>query len=113
MDLTGLTGNNHRIEVEHWVCHGHLTPITAKKGDVIVITLSENSSTGYLWEHLATNLELINSVSTEPDANTVGSSNIRTMTFKVNGPDELILSYQRPWETIRANKRLTLQVNVV
>lgn len=112
-EFNGLTGQVHRVEVDHWVAQGALKPVTVKKGDVVLVTVQENSSTGYLWSHRAVNLELLKSIATDPDPErTVGGSNFRTFAFKANGSDTLHLTYQRPWETIRANKNLTMEVVV-
>jgi len=100
------------IKVDHHLVRGKLTPVTIKKGDTLFVEVREHSSTGYLWNPTADHISLTNNTYQNLEEGAVGSGTVRIMEFTAAKSDELTLEYRRPWETMRANKLLTLQVNV-
>jgi predicted secreted protein len=77
--------------------------IDARPGDILVITLPANPSTGYTWEVdpldagvLAQEGEPV----TKAESDLIGAPSAMTFRFKAAGPGQVILSmsYRRPWE---------------
>ncbi|MGA9377346.1 MAG: protease inhibitor I42 family protein [Phormidium sp.] len=91
---------------------------TVHRGDVIVITLAENSSTGYSWaiDKIDSNIiELQSSEFSLPQNAGVGGGGERILTFRAKaiGLTRLQLKEWRPWEGERSivqQFNLTLQV---
>ena len=79
----------------------------ANQGDLIVIRLAENMTTGYMWE-----LETIDSLVLEfldsnysPDpGGLMGSGGTRTFRFQTKslGSQQIKLGYRRSWENVAA-----------
>ncbi len=79
--------------------------VTVKSGDLIVITLDGNPSTGYTWEAKDLDASLLEKVG-EPEFKSsnpglIGASGSITLTFKSlkAGTTPLVLVYHRSWET--------------
>jgi inhibitor of cysteine peptidase len=96
-------------------CGSKSSPLTAadngksvevKKGDLIVIQLDGNPSTGYNWEAKDLDSSMFEQVgepefkSGNPDPNIVGAGGTLTLTFKAlkTGIATLALVYHRSWE---------------
>jgi inhibitor of cysteine peptidase len=80
------------------------TEITLQKGQVLVITLPGNPSTGYSWVMVDPEGAILRQVG-EPefkaDSELVGAPGTLTLRFEAveEGQMDLTLEYQRPWET--------------
>jgi inhibitor of cysteine peptidase len=80
------------------------TEITLQEGQVLVITLPGNPSTGYSWVLADSEGAIVRQVG-EPefkaDSELVGAPGTLTLRFEAveEGEMELTLEYQRPWET--------------
>jgi len=80
------------------------TEITLQKGQVLVITLPGNPSTGYSWVLADPEGAIVRQVG-EPefkaDSELVGAPGALTLRFEAMeaGEMDLTLEYQRPWET--------------
>lgn len=76
--------------------------ITAYIGDVLVLHLDENPTTGYLWwiESLRTGIDLIGDESSIPEGQPPGAGGARMFTFRMKqcGRFRLRLYQARPWE---------------
>jgi inhibitor of cysteine peptidase len=76
----------------------------ASQGDVIVIRLDENITTGYGWEISAIDgpfVELSPSVYSEAPGTLMGRGGTRTFRFKAKSPGggQIQLRLRQPWET--------------
>lgn len=77
--------------------------IELKKGQILVIILEANPTTGYTWEiaelkeHV---LQQVGEAGFEPESEAIGAQGIQTFRFEaVNvGKTALKLVYRRPWE---------------
>jgi len=77
--------------------------ITLRKGDTIALALSENSSTGYSWQVVASGRPVIEPAGEptfKPDSKLHGAGGTATYRFKAvgEGTSTLRLVYRRPWE---------------
>ena len=78
--------------------------ITLQKGQVLVITLPGNPSTGYSWVMVDPEGAILRQIG-EPefkaDSDLVGAPGTMTLRFEAveAGQMDLTLEYQRPWET--------------
>ena len=77
--------------------------IEVNQGDLIVIRLAENLTTGYGWELEAVDskvLELLDSDYSEDRGELMGSGGTRTFRFQAESPgnQQIQLGYRRPWE---------------
>lgn len=73
---------------------------------LVFIKLSENPSTGYLWEYEIDDTDIIelknsNFIETNTDPNRMGAPGIREFCFqcKKAGTTYIVFTYKRPWET--------------
>lgn len=80
-------------------------PLTLTKGQLLILSLPSNPTTGFRWmlRDTATNVlqSLGPEVYTNPeDAGLVGAGGISTWRFSAREPGEgrLLLTYQQPWE---------------
>lgn len=78
--------------------------IDLKVGDTLQITLAGNPTTGYTWEALPLDPEILSQQddpSFQADSNAVGSGGKLTLTFQAvtAGKARLELVYRRSWET--------------
>jgi len=79
--------------------------IEANQGDLIVIRLAENLTTGYGWELEAidsTVLEFLDSDYSEDRDELMGRGGTRTFRFQTKSPgtQHIQLGYRRPWEDV-------------
>ena len=77
--------------------------IELEKGQILVITLEANPTTGYIWEiakHEQHVLRQVGEAGFEPESEAIGAQGIQTLRFEaVNvGKTALKLVYRRPWE---------------
>jgi predicted secreted protein len=77
--------------------------VTAGMGDLIVIQLSENPSTGYRWEIDSVNatiIDLIDSTFSQVLGTGIGGGGTRTFVFTIRsiGTSKVSLSLRREWE---------------
>jgi len=77
--------------------------IELEKGQILVITLEANPTTGYTWEiaeHEEHVLRQVGEAGFEPESEAIGAQGIQTLRFEaVNvGKTTLKLVYRRPWE---------------
>ncbi len=80
----------------------HEKTIDVSQGDVLVVRLPENPTTGYRWsldEHDPARLTMQNATFSPAGAG-IGAGGGRSFTFVAAGPGEtdLSLSLRRPWE---------------
>jgi len=80
----------------------HGRTVTAREGDIIVVRVDENPTTGYIWEMVSAlnSLNPVESVYTESSDPAMGSGGKREMHFVAEGrgPQEISLQLRRPWE---------------
>lgn len=82
------------------------TTVTARIGDTIEVSLSENPSTGYRWEVAALDSSVVSAGESRfsPPAGGIGAGGTRHMAFRVRdagvGRVELVL--RRSWEPVDA-----------
>lgn len=81
--------------------------IEVRVGDRVEILLDENPSTGYRWEIVASDRELLTEIASsflQSDAGRPGGGGVRRFELAVNAPGEttLVLELRRPWETEQA-----------
>lgn len=82
--------------------------ISANVGDELVISLSENPTTGYRWDIEQQDVDFVELLpDTEHDAppsDAIGSANVRRMRFRVrqSGQNTLALKQWRAWEGERS-----------
>ncbi len=77
--------------------------IELKKGDVLVITLKANPTTGYTWdvvEPLDEIIEQVGEIEFKPESDLIGAGGVQIIQFKIvnAGRASLKLVYHRPWE---------------
>ncbi len=93
-------------------------PHRLRVGEVLVVRLDENPTTGYLWQHAIFPpgaLELVDS-KVERKGELPGAGGTRRFTFSATHPGaaRVILSRRRPWEPETAElERLELTVDVL
>ena len=90
----------------------------AIRGDIIIIELEENPTTGYSWNLTASPGLSLKSDRYEQtgDEDMVGSGGVHTWTFEVTGEggQSVEAVYKRPWENITGNETtFTLNLEVV
>lgn len=73
-------------------------------GEVIILRLHENPTTGYLWRFELSNLDILQKQDgyfLPPEKTLVGAGGIREQSFVPYQTGDVILraTYQRPWET--------------
>jgi len=76
------------------------THILASPQDTVVLSLSENASSGYRWEGLENqpNVELLDDRNSSSDQD-IGSVTQREMAFRGTGNQTIHLEQKRPWES--------------
>ena len=90
--------------------------IKLNKGQMLVITLEANPTTGYTWEVaelIANDLRQVGEIEYNPESNKLGSGGVQTLRLDaVNvGQTSLKLVYHRPWEKdVEPLKTFSLQV---
>ena len=78
--------------------------IELKKGDVLVITLKANPTTGYTWDVLEPLdeqvMQQVGEIEFKPESNLMGAGGVQIIQFKIvnAGQTALKLVYHRPWE---------------
>jgi inhibitor of cysteine peptidase len=77
--------------------------VELKAGDILVVSLESNPTTGYIWQISESDPALFSQqgeVEFEPESNLVGAGGIETFRFKAlaAGEGALTLGYRRPWE---------------
>lgn len=75
--------------------------LTVKVGDIVVIPLHENPSTGYRWEfRLSPGLERVDDTLEGQDNTRVGTWSKRVLKVRVTNPGRSTVKgvYSRPWE---------------
>lgn len=82
------------------------TTVRGRPGDEIRIAVSEEPSTGYLWDAdigRATGLTLLSSTFEAHDTGTVGAGGTRRINYRIDGPlrGMVELRRARPWEPAR------------
>jgi inhibitor of cysteine peptidase len=115
----GCTGTDEEEAGPGNVTSGEETPLTnlnfdlandgevlsLSTGDTILISLPENPTTGYSWEHeLSGGLSLIEDsfIPDDPTGKQVGAGGIRSWKLKAEEPGNATFSavYRRPWENV-------------
>jgi len=86
--------------------------IRASVGDIVVIKLNENPSTGYRW-HIEAAHGLVPSNDDFTPGSGVGAAGERTVRFAAASPGlaNITMALRRPWETV-AQARFELAVDV-
>ena len=88
------------------------------EGEVLVITLESNPTTGYSWQIAAGGgsvLQQIGEAEFSPQSDLMGAPGVETFRFEAasSGQAELSLLYQRPWEKdVEPLQTFSLQVFV-
>ncbi len=77
--------------------------VVLEQGQILVLKLSSNPTTGYDWEIVDLNaaiLEQVGEVEYKSDSALIGSGGVNTYTFKAvgSGNTQLSLVYHRSWE---------------
>ena len=77
--------------------------IKVKKGQVLVVILESNPTTGYLWEVVECEQRILQQVGEaefEPESDKIGAPGVATLRFKAlnTGSTALRLIHHRPWE---------------
>lgn len=77
--------------------------IEIEQGQILVITLEANPTTGYMWEMIESEeqiLQQVGEIEFQPDSKLIGAPGIQTLRLEaVNvGQITLNLVYHRPWE---------------
>lgn len=92
--------------------------IKLNKGQMVVITLDANPTTGYTWELAEPNMSVIRQVGEiefQPESSALGAGGVQTLRFEAMnvGQTPLKLVYHRPWEKdVKPLKTFSLQVVV-
>jgi inhibitor of cysteine peptidase len=92
--------------------------VELEKGQILVVTLESNPTTGYRWERPEGEgdrlLQQLGEAEYHARSNLLGASGTETLRFKAtdNGQTELQLVYHRPWEK-EAEPERTFTVQVV
>ena len=85
--------------------------IVATKGDVVVITLAWNPSSGFFWQESDTSAGELDEIKHDPGEVKPGSISYVTFKFKITGEGVIQLNYARPWaETQPPAKWFTVNV---
>lgn len=79
--------------------------VIIRRGDVLVVKLSANRTTGYAWSALSTHLGKLQQeghplYQTSRDRHLVGAGGVEIWSFRARhrGQTNLIFKYARPWE---------------
>lgn len=94
------------------------TEITLEKGDLLIVTLAANPTTGYQWEYISAEtpfLEQIGDAEYTPGTDLLGASGVSVFTFnaKETGHGNLHLIYHRTFEEgIAPIKELAVDLQV-
>ncbi len=88
------------------------------EGQVLVVSLEGNPSTGYIWqveEEAARILRQTGEIEFEPESNLLGTPGTQTLRFKAveAGQTTLKLVYRRPWEEVEPARTFSVQVRGV
>ena len=88
------------------------------EGQVLVVSLEGNPSTGYIWqveEEAARILRQVGEIEFEPESNLLGAPGTQTLRFKAveAGQTTLKLVYRRPWEEVEPASAFSVQVQGV
>ena len=92
--------------------------VAVKSGDVIVVTLESNPTTGFSWQLTEMNntvLKQVGEVKYESDGRNIpGAGGTETFRFEALSTGEVALTlwYMRPWESVQPLKIFTIQVVV-
>jgi inhibitor of cysteine peptidase len=92
--------------------------VDLQKGQVLVITLESNPSTGYSWARQGAEDRILTQVGEaefQAKSNLVGASGAEVLRFRAAGAGQttLELAYRRPWEQgVAPEKTFTLQIVV-
>ena len=87
------------------ISEDRLCPLSLHSGQTLIVSLPSNPATGYRWQLQETAGKLLQSLGPEvfstPDSDLVGGDGISTWRFVARnaGQGQLLLTYQRPWET--------------
>lgn len=89
--------------------------IKLNRGQLLVVTLEANPTTGYTWEVAVTanDLRQVGEIEFHPEFNKIGSGGVQTLRIEaVNvGQTSLKLVYHRPWEkNVEPLKTFSLKV---
>jgi inhibitor of cysteine peptidase len=96
-----LSGCTQKVKVDATM---NGTSIEIEKGQMVVLKLESNPTTGYDWEISEvdpTILRQVGDVDYEADSMLIGSGGVNTYTFEAvaSGSTRLKLNYRRSWET--------------
>jgi inhibitor of cysteine peptidase len=92
--------------------------IKLNKGQMLVITLEGNPTTGYTWEVAELNADVMRQVGEtefQPESSPLGAGGVQTLRFETLnvGQTPLKLVYHRPWEKdVEPLKAFSIQVTV-
>ena len=94
--------------------------IKVPKGSVLIVSLESNPSTGYTWEAVDLNTEILQQVGEKEwtqnpgTERMLGAPGMMRITFKATGKGaaRLSLIYHRPWEGDPPAKRFGVEINV-
>ena len=94
------------------------TTVEAAVGDMVVVKLDANATTGYEWQFTAGDTFVIEKSEYVPSpapSNMVGVGGTQIVTLKVTkaGSSDLLGFYVRPWETPSPDPQPDLQLTVV
>jgi len=91
--------------------------IELEKGDVLVITLEANPTTGYTWDVVKPLdeqvMRQVGKIEFKPESDLIGAGGVQVIQFKIvnAGRVALKLVYHRPWETdVEPPKSFAVQV---
>lgn len=92
--------------------------VAVKSGDVIVVTLESNPTTGFSWQLTEMDnavLKQVGEVKYESDGRNIpGAGGTETFRFEAVSAGEVALTlwYMRPWESVQPLETFTIQVVV-
>ena len=113
-----LTDPNDTVEVNE---ENDGKQVELDLGQILVVTLESNPSTGYRWEVAETNesiLEQLGEAEFRPsdtgDPPLVGAGGWEIFRFKAGSPGQMVLNlvYRRPWEDVEPLKTFSIEVIV-
>ena len=91
--------------------------IELKKGNVLVITLKANPTTGYTWDVVEPLdeqvMQQVGEIEFKPESDLIGAGGVQIIRFEIvnAGRAALKLVYHRPWETdVEPLKTFAIQV---
>jgi predicted secreted protein len=92
--------------------------VELQQGEVLVISLKGNPSTGYLWQVVQADERIVREVGNiqfEPESDLLGAPATMTRRFEAVGPgqSDLVLAYRRPWEDSGPTRTFAIQVEGV